>query len=220
MNLFVTTALIISFVASLVSVLLGVRGDTPGRWFLLSSMLTAAVSLTALASLILRSRASALAPTIDHCLASLPDPQRAPTLSSNETESRPNHEHSSEKEEPLPSPESDGPQKTGERGGLHNAPWLKLIEECVHLLDEVDRYMPDFEPAKQELAEHVIYRVREILERSGVGVIADETSFDRNRHQPENPRAGLTNGAPVAETLSPGFAVGRRVLRRARVRLA
>jgi hypothetical protein len=53
-----------------------------------------------------------------------------------------------------------------------------------------------------------------------VETICSDATFDRLRHQPDHTRPGITQGAAIAQTLSPGFAVGRRVLRRARVRLA
>lgn len=103
---------------------------------------------------------------------------------------------------------------------LDNKPWISLVEDCVELVDELDRVIDSLDPPRQEMVEHAIDRLREILERSSVDVITEEASFDRNRHKPVNPAPGLSSGAPIAQTLSPGFAVGRRVLRRARVKLA
>ena len=99
---------------------------------------------------------------------------------------------------------------------LDNKPWLKLVEESVTLLDELDRHRADFDAPRQDLADHVICRLQEILERCGVDSIDGDHDFDRNRHQPEG-RARLMPGAKVTATLSPGFRVGKRVLRRARV---
>jgi molecular chaperone GrpE (heat shock protein) len=100
----------------------------------------------------------------------------------------------------------------------HN--WLSLVEECVELLDELERHKADFDPPRVELAEHVTMRLTELLERSGVEIISDETSFDRLRHQPDGRAAARAKpGAAISETLSPGLAIGRRVLRRAKVRL-
>ena len=101
---------------------------------------------------------------------------------------------------------------------LNNEPWLNLAEECVELLDELDELRPAFDPARRMLAEHVMSRLEEALERSGIEVISGDIAFDRNRHKPERASAAAS-GATIAETLSPGFAVGQRVLRRARVRL-
>jgi molecular chaperone GrpE (heat shock protein) len=65
----------------------------------------------------------------------------------------------------------------------------------------------------------VILRLEEILGRSGVQIISNDAIFDRARHKPDADHGTVDNGAVVHETLSPGFAVGPRVLRRARVRL-
>jgi hypothetical protein len=102
---------------------------------------------------------------------------------------------------------------------LENKRWLGLVEECVTLFDELDRHGASFDPQRREVAAHVCYRLQEILERSGVTLISGDPTFDRNRHRPEPAAAGIAAGAVIAETLSPGFSVGRRVLRRARVRL-
>lgn len=100
---------------------------------------------------------------------------------------------------------------------LDNKPWLGLVEECTELFGELDRHRADFDPLRQEVVDHVSYRLQEVLERNGVEGICGDARFDHNRHQPD--RSGAATGAAIAETLSPGFAVGRRVLRRARVRL-
>ncbi|MCI0524849.1 MAG: nucleotide exchange factor GrpE [Acidobacteria bacterium] len=102
---------------------------------------------------------------------------------------------------------------------LDDRAWLKLAEECVELFDEVDRHLIDFDPKRRELAEHVLFRLRELLERSGVEVIAKEEPFDRYRHQAIAPPGSRPQQMTIAEVLSPGFAVRQRVLRRARVRL-
>jgi hypothetical protein len=98
--------------------------------------------------------------------------------------------------------------------------WLGLVEECAALLDELERNRESLEPSARELADHVELRLQEILERSGVMVIADETTFDRGRHQAERGASRARPGDAILETLRPGLAVGRRVLRRAIVRLA
>lgn len=96
--------------------------------------------------------------------------------------------------------------------------WLALVEECVGLVDELDRHGPGWDAARRELAGHMIDRLKEILERAGVAPIEGETVFDRGRHQPERPGTALP-GAQIVQTLSPGFSVGRRIVRRARVRV-
>lgn len=117
-----------------------------------------------------------------------------------------------------PEPEASVPEPLdGEL--LDNRPWLKLVEESVALFDELDRHRADFDAPRQEVADHVICRLQEILERCGVEPISGEGNFDRNRHQPEGVTRVLP-GATVAETLSPGFRVGKRILRRARVHVS
>jgi len=101
---------------------------------------------------------------------------------------------------------------------LDNKPWINLVDEYVSLFDEIYRLTPDLDAPSQEFAGHVNCRIQEILERSGVQIITGETTFDRTRHQAEVPVNGAE--ATVTATISPGFAVGRRVLRRARVTLA
>jgi hypothetical protein len=99
---------------------------------------------------------------------------------------------------------------------LDNRPWLKLVEENVALFDELDRHRSAFDPARQEVADHVICRLQEILERCGVESISCDGGFDRSRHQPDG-AARVLPGARVTRTLSSGFRVGNRILRRARV---
>jgi hypothetical protein len=139
-------------------------------------------------------------------------------LSRNQTNNRqrqhPATSHVPEQQHPAKShvPESSG--------SVENKRWLKLVEECVELYDQLDRNRGRFDRAGRELTDHVTYRLQEILDRCGVELIAGEMTFDYTRHQPEQTTASVAVGAPIAETLSPGFSLGRRVLRRARVRLA
>ena len=114
-------------------------------------------------------------------------------------------------------------EETSNLGGaspLEEGRWMKLVEEYVEMVDELDEHMESFDAPRREVARHVILRLEEILGRSGVEIISKDTIFDRTRHKPDTDHCALDNGATVGETLSPGFAVGPRVLRRARVRLA
>jgi len=122
----------------------------------------------------------------------------------------------------ISSAEDAGPEPgPGDRDSpLGNRPWIKLVEECVDLFDELDRLSPRLDAARREMAEHVSFRLREILERSEVRVIDGDTHFESGQHQPEQPTVSIRPGTPIAATVSPGFAVDRRVLRRARVRLS
>jgi hypothetical protein len=103
--------------------------------------------------------------------------------------------------------------------GPGDKPWLDLVEEIVLLFDELEQSADKMEPQGRAIALHVCDRLREILERSGVEVIANDSTFDLMRHRPEPAVASVPAGSPIQETLSPGFAVGRRVLRRAIVRI-
>lgn len=102
---------------------------------------------------------------------------------------------------------------------LKDGRWMKLVEECVEVVDELDEHMGNFDVPRREVAGHFMLRLQEILGRSGVEIVSNEAIFDRARHKPEADQAATENGAAVSETLSPGFALGPRVLRRARVRL-
>ncbi len=103
---------------------------------------------------------------------------------------------------------------------LKNKRWLGLAEECVDLFDELDDLSPQLDPPRQEIARHVKYRLQEILSRSGVESISRDRAFDEDRHQLEHPNSTVAPDTPIAEFVSPGFAVDGLVLRRARVRVA
>lgn len=107
----------------------------------------------------------------------------------------------------------------GQALDLDNRQWLALAQECVDLYDELDLLSPRLDSQRQEMADHVLHRLRELLERSGLAIISGDTSFDRRRHQADPSSTQAEQGAEISETVSPGFAVDRRVLRRARVRL-
>jgi hypothetical protein len=107
----------------------------------------------------------------------------------------------------------------GRESSLEDGRWMTLVEECVEVVDDLDEHMDSFDTPRREVAGHVILRLEDILERSGVEVISNDAIFDRARHKPDADHSGTGNGAAVRETLSPGFAVGPRVLRRARVQL-
>lgn len=102
---------------------------------------------------------------------------------------------------------------------LENRAWLRVVEEMVMLFEEVERIGTSLSASERTIAEHTQLRLQEILERAGVGLIAEDTAFDRTRHQPEPRGAQVARGAAIARTLSPGFVVGPRVLRRARVQV-
>ena len=123
------------------------------------------------------------------------------------------------------SPVSDPPPVSGPRvntsvdASLESRSWTSLVEECVDVVDELDRHMAGFDPPRQEVAGHVILRLQEILGRSGVEVISGDVTYDPGRHKAGRAGITATSGVHITRTLSPGFAVGRRVLRRARVQV-
>ena len=119
-----------------------------------------------------------------------------------------------------PTPQPSIPPPTSDP--LDNRPWIKLVEEVVELFDEMESIHPRLHPPAQELAKHLTDRLVEILERNQVEILHKReiaVPFNRARHQPAMLPAD-PEVAVVAEVLSPGFAVGQRVLRRAYVRLA
>lgn len=102
---------------------------------------------------------------------------------------------------------------------LNNTAWVKLAGACVELFAELDRYQADFDPPRREVAEHVCNRLREILARNGVDLIDADGAFDCNLHEPDPAGIRPKPGAATARVISPGFQIGRRVLRRARVEI-
>jgi GrpE len=111
------------------------------------------------------------------------------------------------------------PRGSTKENVLQNKRWLGLAKECVDLFDELERLIPDLDSPRQEMAQHVESRLEEILTRSGVEMINNDAVFDQNRHRLAVSRRAVAPGTPISETVSPGFAIGRRVLRPARVRV-
>lgn len=112
---------------------------------------------------------------------------------------------------PLVTLSGPGSEKTSP---LDNKAWLGLVEECVDLFDELDRYAPSMDGAGRELAQHIMARIQEVLARCGVSVIEGDNAFTRSDHQSET-GGGAVEGSRIVHTLSPGFRVDQRVLRRA-----
>jgi hypothetical protein len=102
---------------------------------------------------------------------------------------------------------------------LDNKRWLGLVKGCVDLFDELDGLFPDTD-SRQEAAHHVMHRLREILSRSGVEIISRDRTYDVYRHRLEPPGTTAAPGTPIIKIISPGFAIGRVVLRPARVQVA
>ena len=56
---------------------------------------------------------------------------------------------------------------------------MKLVEECMEMVDDLDEHMGSFDAPRREVAGHVMLRLEEILGRSGVEIISNDTIFDR-----------------------------------------
>lgn len=103
---------------------------------------------------------------------------------------------------------------------LDNLPWLGLVEECVELEDELAGLLEHMDAASQHVVDHTILRLQEVLERAGVEIITNESAFNRVRHKAVPAQPIPAPRTAINATLRPGFAVGSRVLRRARVRVS
>jgi hypothetical protein len=109
-----------------------------------------------------------------------------------------------------------GPEVSSSDELLNNRQWMRLVEENVRLFDELDGLFPQPGP-RQEVANHVMLRLQEILGRSGVEVLSHERTYDPDRHQLVQSSVVARVGTPIVKIVSPGFAVGPRLLRPARV---
>jgi molecular chaperone GrpE (heat shock protein) len=113
-------------------------------------------------------------------------------------------------------PDAGHQTQAPEIDALENRAWLKLVNECTDLYDELDTHADGLDAAGREIAEHACLRLQEILQRNGVELIDQDGPFERKLHQ--LPAGAPTAGAgPPIQVVTPGFRVGRRILRRARV---
>ncbi len=102
---------------------------------------------------------------------------------------------------------------------LDNKPYVKVIEDLFQLSSEMERIGgKSSDEGMKSIAEHVFMRLEEIFERNGLSPIDGERSFDVRRHKPE-PAAVVADGSEITETLSPGWSLDERVMRRAKVRI-
>lgn len=115
----------------------------------------------------------------------------------------------------------EGPVRTDEDLGysLFNRPWVKLVEDCTELYSEIADRLPCYDPNQLNLAHHVLDRLLEILERNGVTIISGDHLFDRTRHATEGGSRDVPADSPILATISPGFAIEKRVLRKAVVKV-
>lgn len=95
--------------------------------------------------------------------------------------------------------------------------WRGLVEDSLELVDEMQALAGRPAAPQRELCTHVVWRLSEVMQRSGVEVISELGPYDRARHASIT-RVTADDGAQVTEVLWPGFTIGREVLRRATVR--
>ena len=98
-----------------------------------------------------------------------------------------------------------------------NKPFAKLAKENADFMDELDALSPQLDEGARKLVQHVNIRLQEALERCGVGRIEEETIYDVVRHRSASGQR-IVQGGPICETVEPGLALGRKVLRRAKVK--
>jgi len=102
---------------------------------------------------------------------------------------------------------------------VRNQPWVKLVEDCTDLYSEIIDRLECYDESQLELAHHILNRLVEILERNRVEIVARDEVFDQMRHIPAEKSWQVLPGARILETVSPGFIIGPRVLRKAVVKV-
>lgn len=101
---------------------------------------------------------------------------------------------------------------------LDNRPFVKLAEECVDMMNEFEGYIERLETREGKMmVELIVKRLQELLERSGLHRIDDETElFSVLRHIPI-PIESVSEGTPLNGIIRAGLALENRVLRKAKV---
>lgn len=102
---------------------------------------------------------------------------------------------------------------------LDNQPYMALAHQCRDMLQELDRMahlVPD--ASTRSFIEQQQSRIAEALFLSGATPIAEESTFNLLRHEPAEGGV-ITNGTPIAETLTPGIEIEGQVLVKAKVKL-
>ena len=100
-----------------------------------------------------------------------------------------------------------------------NKAWFALAEDCVAIFDELDRLALRFDPERSALCSHICKRLLGAVERSGVEVIGEAAAYD-SRIQLESNERPRESQLHFVKIVSPGFRIGRKVLRRARAEFA
>ena len=93
--------------------------------------------------------------------------------------------------------------------------WVSFVAECSDLYDDLEHLKKQLPTEQSQQIEHVCDRLLGIFERSDVEVIRGKVPFDRYYHLPIE-KESIQQEQPI-EIVSPGLAIGRRVLRRAQV---
>jgi hypothetical protein len=100
---------------------------------------------------------------------------------------------------------------------LQNHPFIKLVEECIDIMNEFDGYTNRLETEEGRLlAKLVVRHLQESLERSGLSRIENEETFSILRHIPV-PMTLVADGEPLEKTVMSGLSIENRVFRKAKV---
>jgi hypothetical protein len=93
-----------------------------------------------------------------------------------------------------------------------------LIQECTDLMNELDTFHTKADENNRQLIEHTLSRLENALDRTGVERIENESRFDIVRHRADFGKR-IPQGAPISETIRPGYLLKNRVIRRALVKV-
>ena len=103
---------------------------------------------------------------------------------------------------------------------LNNKEFVKIVEECVDIMNEFETYMNRLQSEEAKImGELVIKRLQELLERSGLDRIDDITTpFSILLHTPI-PLVPVQEGEPIIKILQPGLILENRVFLKAKIQL-
>ncbi len=103
---------------------------------------------------------------------------------------------------------------------LDNKPFVKLTEECLDLMNEFEGYIARLETDEGKMmAEMLVKRFQEMLERSGLQRIDDKNEpFSVLRHIPV-PMEPVSEGTLLEKIICSGLALENRVFRKAKVKV-
>lgn len=103
---------------------------------------------------------------------------------------------------------------------LENEAFIKLVEECVDMMNEFDGYKSRLESDESKMiVELIVKRIQEFLERAGLQRIDDMNEpFSVLRHTPV-PMIPVKEGEPIRKILQAGLILDNRVLVKAKVEI-